>query len=464
MKITVYRGTDRIGGCVTEYESNGWKLFVDYGEQLSGEPVFNNALEIDGLTCGDLSKSALLITLYHGDHIGKIADLAPELPIFMGRDSKEIAQELLDNLSPANDECRFVAERLGIVRTFVPGEQFSFGEFRIMPIVIDHSAFGAYAFRIEAKKLKVFHTGDFCIHGFGGSKLSQLIGKYVGKVDYMVCVATNVNSPAATIKSEHELQKEFGSGHCDMASLDELLDMLKPKAIIPIHTDNPRHFADMFCEKWPVILLEDGESFSAIRDPGFDTTTAFVMAFQTPDNSYEVIDNPENLQWWTVDKKFLGEFMWWDDADFALHHVVYAPKRLLGYSIESDEDMAPFLYVVYNPDFTEHSEYTEGGHKPDDEGKQADCEYAPGQRVLAVIDDVLVPCEIIGPLTVDFLRKDFNKDGPRSEEDFQEYKSDLWDWDWDEVVVRPLVKIKTEFGEIASDTTAKRIFIFPYKG
>lgn len=44
MKITVYRGTDRTGGCVTEYESNGWKLFVDYGEQLSGEPVFNNAL------------------------------------------------------------------------------------------------------------------------------------------------------------------------------------------------------------------------------------------------------------------------------------------------------------------------------------------------------------------------------------------------------------------------------------
>ena len=69
--------------------------------------------------------------------------------------------------------------------------------------------------------------------------------------------------------------------------------------------------------------------------------------------------------------------MWWDDADSALHHVVYAPKRLLGYSIESDEDMAPFLYVVYNPDFTEHSEYTEGGHKPDDGGKQADCGYIP---------------------------------------------------------------------------------------
>ncbi len=113
------------------------------------------------------------------------------------------------------------------------------------------------------------------------------------------------------------------------------------------------------------------------------------------------------------------------------------------------------MYVVYNPDFTEHSEYTEGGHKPDDGGKQADCGYIPGQRVLAIIDDVLLPCEVIDPLTEDFLRKDFNQDGSRSEEDFQEYKSDLWDWDWDEVVVRPLVKIKTEFGEIASDTTAK---------
>ncbi len=39
MKITVHRGSNQIGGCVTEYESNGWKLFVDYGEQLPGAPM-----------------------------------------------------------------------------------------------------------------------------------------------------------------------------------------------------------------------------------------------------------------------------------------------------------------------------------------------------------------------------------------------------------------------------------------
>ena len=36
MNITIHRGTDQIGGCVTEYEHEGWKLFVDYGEQLPG--------------------------------------------------------------------------------------------------------------------------------------------------------------------------------------------------------------------------------------------------------------------------------------------------------------------------------------------------------------------------------------------------------------------------------------------
>ena len=61
MKITVHRGTDQIGGCVTEYESNGWKLFVDYGEQLPGASISDKQLDVEGLTYGDISKSALLI-------------------------------------------------------------------------------------------------------------------------------------------------------------------------------------------------------------------------------------------------------------------------------------------------------------------------------------------------------------------------------------------------------------------
>ena len=175
MKITVHRGSNQIGGCVTEYECNGWKLFVDYGEQFPGAPTSNKKLEIDGLTCSDTRKSAMLITHYHGDHIGKIVDLSQGLPIYMGKMAKEIASELANHLSGVSEVHRRMAERLNSVFTFTAGEQFSYGEFNILPIEIDHSAFDAYAFSIEAKKLKVFHTGDFRTHGFRCSIFTSLI-------------------------------------------------------------------------------------------------------------------------------------------------------------------------------------------------------------------------------------------------------------------------------------------------
>ena len=615
MRITVHRGTAQIGGCVTEYESGGWKLFVDYGEQLPGAPMSDKLLEIEGLTCGDLSKSALLITHYHGDHIGKIVDLAPELPIFMGKISKEITLELASHLSGVSENHRRLAKRLESVSTFTAGEEFIFGEFKIMPIVIDHSAFDAYAFKIEAKDmLTVFHTGDFRTHGFRSSKLPKVIEKYVGRVDYVVCEATNVNRPDATQKSEHELQKEFEkafteskynvvyvsstnidrlfglyhaavkahrhfyvdayqkkimdivagqdniwgksrlynyvegkepivlqregtefringkfkehlekfgyvliarsgdrfdrlisempdcgrrtflsmwngyldasnavynpalaksmgndyeylhtSGHCDMESLGKMFEMMRPKAIIPIHTDNPRRFAEIFSDKWPVIILGDGESFAAIRDPGFDVTLALVLAYKEPDSSYEVIENADNLKFRQTDFRCLGEFQCWNDADSALRHVVYAPLRLLAYSIEADEDMSPWLYVMFNPDFTELAEYNNSGHSPEDGNFQNITPYSPGDRVLAIIDDLIVPSIVVGPLTIDYLRTEYEKDNFIPKDSFEDYLDQMWDWDWDMVIVRPLVNLETPTGTIASYTSVPRIHIFPYK-
>lgn len=49
------------------------------------------------------------------------------------------------------------------------------------------------------------------------------------------------------------------------------------------------------------------------------------------------------------------------------------------------------------------------------------------------------------------------------EEKIDKFVSDLWDWDWDSVIVRPLVKIKSRFIDTSSDTTAQRIYVFPYR-
>lgn len=208
MKIKIHRGTDQIGGCVTEYEHDGWKLFVDYGEQLPGFTK-SNPLEIDGLTKGNLTKSALLITHYHGDHIGCIKDLPEELPIYMGKLGIEIQNTLSEHQSYADTEQKMLIERLNAANTFRPGEEFSIGPFKVMPVTIDHSAFDAYAFKIEADGVGVFHTGDFRTHGFRSGKWEKMLEQYIKKVDYIVCEGTNAARPDATSRTEAEIQKEF---------------------------------------------------------------------------------------------------------------------------------------------------------------------------------------------------------------------------------------------------------------
>ena len=206
MNIKIHRGTHQIGGCVTEYEQDGWHLFVDYGEELPGGPKTGD-LQVEGLTHGDLSKSALLITHYHGDHIGNMHKLPKELPIYMGGLGRDIQTILSDRLKSIRPEHKEMLERLKSVNIFKAGKLFDFGPFTVMPVTVDHSAFDAYAFRISTSRASVYHTGDFRMHGFRSSKMEKMLKMYIGKVDYVVCEATNVSRPNAT--TESELQRSF---------------------------------------------------------------------------------------------------------------------------------------------------------------------------------------------------------------------------------------------------------------
>lgn len=208
MKITIHRGANQIGGSVTEYEHKGWRLFVDFGEQLPGMPV-SETLNIDGLTKGDISKSAILITHYHGDHIGNIHQIPNDVPIFMGKLGLEIQKITSNQLKLVDNKHSLLLKRLEKVIPFEAGKTFEFGQFKIMPISIDHSAFDAYAFKIETNEIRVFHTGDFRTHGFRGKKLPDVIDKFIGKIDYVVCEGTNVKRSEATLQTERELQQQF---------------------------------------------------------------------------------------------------------------------------------------------------------------------------------------------------------------------------------------------------------------
>ena len=600
MKITIHRGTHQIGGCVTEYESEGWKLFVDYGEELSGGPK-KEPLNVEGLTYGDLSKSALLITHYHSDHIGCITQLPEELPIYMSEMGREIQLVLSDHLKSVDNVQQKMLDRLQSVKTFKPGVEFSFGPFKIMPIIVDHSAFEACAFKITAQ-LSVFHTGDFRTHGFRSSTLPKVIEKYVGRVDYVVCEGTNVRRPDATSVSEPELQKQFEakfrenkcnivylsssnidrlfglyhaarkadrpfivdtyqkrmmdvvtqrdniwgksrlykydekyppmvlqyednefrlndkfrnlmeqkgyvliaranerfdnfierlpgekhkylsmwkgyveegceaynprlaksldkdyeymhtSGHCDMKSMREFFHMLRPLSIIPIHTDNPEAFADLFSNEFPITLLNDGESISPISGRVSDACRAKIFSVKKP---------------YKLDERHLGRFLNIEDAKTMVTHTKYNPQALLGYEIMEEEDMWPHQVQIYDAEMMPLAQYNYGGHQPGGEHYQEPCRFGKGEKVLALFEagyNVVVPAIVVGPISYEFIRECYEQD-----EEWQDFCPDLeeslkeWnDWDWDQVVVQPLVR-DGAFQKMNDIEYTSRIYLFPYR-
>ena len=215
MKITVHRGTNQIGGCVTEIESNGYKVFIDFGEQLPGTKKDNNQLsQIEGLTCGDVSKSALFITHYHGDHIGKICDTVADLPIYLGKTALEICKCLEKRLAriPVKEEAdkhKKILERLKTVKTLEPLDKIEIGKITVKPLFIDHSAFDAYMFIVETDNKRILNTGDFRGHGFRSKILVPMLEKYAKNIDYIISEGSNIERPDAVLQTEQELQKDF---------------------------------------------------------------------------------------------------------------------------------------------------------------------------------------------------------------------------------------------------------------
>jgi ribonuclease J len=584
MNITIYRGSDQIGGCVTEYEHDGWRLFVDYGEQLPGAPNAGD-LKIEGLTHGDLSKSALLITHYHGDHIGNIDKIPDAVPIYMGSVGRNIALKYEDHMSYAFERYKVIKERLEKVHTFEPGNPFEFGEFKIMPITIDHSAFDAYAFKIEASGVSVFHTGDFRTHGFRSGKFEKLIEQYVGKVNYIVCEGTNVARPNVAIKSEYDLQQEFEqqfrehkinvvyvsstnidrlfalyhaanrahryfyvddyqkqimdavvdsnklwgksrmyrysddepivvlkldgvefmyndkfdsvlkeyggvfvvrttprfkhlvaklpaddkqvylskwngylkkgptfnsalaeavgkdylymhtSGHCDMDSIRKLIALVKPKAIIPIHTDRPNDFAELFCNEIPVIRLNDGETFSpvdSVKPFGGRLYDASILAAKLSEQ-----EQKGELKWYALDERYIGFFKNEAAAMFALQHVSYAPKRLLGYEIEKEDDASVVYIKTFTADLRPNTEFKLGD-------QPADTRFNTGDKVWAIDTPTIHEVEAIMPCTIAEQPMPIK---PKS------------GYDYDKVLVNTLAQPP----RMRKQRKMTRVFIFPYK-
>ena len=69
------------------------------------------------------------------------------------------------------------------------------GPFRITPLLVDHSAYDAYALLIEARGKRLLYTGDLRAHGRKASLFERLVKQPPQEIDVMLMEGTSIGAP-----------------------------------------------------------------------------------------------------------------------------------------------------------------------------------------------------------------------------------------------------------------------------
>lgn len=194
MDVYVIRGSNQIGGSIIEVTSNTARIALDVGSEL-GENV-PVAPAVDGLFSGEAAFDAVLISHYHGDHIGLLEQVLDGIPVYMGEKAYAIYEM----------QQRYAGKELsGQVKTFDPNEKFTIGDIAVTPYLSDHSAFDSYMFLLEADDDSVLYTGDFRSNG---RKSFDHLLKRLPRVNKLIIEGTTLSGSHAVAKTEAELETD----------------------------------------------------------------------------------------------------------------------------------------------------------------------------------------------------------------------------------------------------------------
>ena len=218
MKITIHRGLNQIGGCITEIQSlSGTKILIDFGHNLPNgndvaEDVYECPENIDELLKGC---SAVFYTHYHGDHLGFAAEVHKRgVPQYMGPLAIRMMLHLNRHMTFAESlkaRAEENLEALNEFRSFSILDKVHIGDISITPFSVSHSAPDSYMFLIECDGRKVLHTGDFRDHGYLGKGLYPMLEKYIipAGIDVLITEGTNVGQISKSVIPEEEIRQQL---------------------------------------------------------------------------------------------------------------------------------------------------------------------------------------------------------------------------------------------------------------
>ena len=220
MQLIIHRGTQEIGGSCVEIKTTNSRILIDLGMPLvssSGERFDPNILK--GKSVEDLKKlvvlprieglykdekrsiDGILISHSHLDHYGLLGYVHPDIPIYMSEGAKKLID--ITNL--------FVYREARSLNTKVISnkESFAIRDFKIIPYLVDHSAFDALAFLIEADGKRVFYSGDFRGHGRKSILFKQMIENPPKNIDCLLMEGSMLGRSEHLYNNEGEIEERI---------------------------------------------------------------------------------------------------------------------------------------------------------------------------------------------------------------------------------------------------------------
>ena len=213
MTITIHRGINQIGGCITEIASaSGTKILIDLGHNLPegdnrDKDPLDKAENIDPILDG---VDAVFYTHSHGDHVGFEAYVASKnIPQYIGKLSKRLMLLLRGNILYYHPTPELRASKKAIEGfiTYEADKPVKVGDIVVTPYYVSHSSPDAYMFVVECDGHAVLHTGDFRDHGYRGKGLEPTIQKYIvpRHIDVLITEGTMLGRDDGRMISEVQL-------------------------------------------------------------------------------------------------------------------------------------------------------------------------------------------------------------------------------------------------------------------
>jgi ribonuclease J len=88
-------------------------------------------------------------------------------------------------------------------------KKFKIGDIEITPYLMDHAAFDAYAFLIEADGKSLLYSGDFRLHGRKSRFFDWFCSNIKQGIDYLLLEGSTIGRTDKPFSTESELEEEF---------------------------------------------------------------------------------------------------------------------------------------------------------------------------------------------------------------------------------------------------------------